>query len=119
MKFLKRVGIDLLKFVSIVAGYQPIIQEAAAGLPASIQSELALFTNIIQTVEGGVEKLKAAGTSITGAQKAVIAAPAISQVILSSLAMAGKEVADPVAFDAACVKLAGDWADVQNAIKMK
>lgn len=124
MNFLKRVGVDLLKAAGIVMGFQPLIQAVTQTLPQAAQNAIAVglsdfqqITNIVQTIEGGAAAVTAAGTTIAGPQKAILAGPAVAQAVLQSLALVGKKVKDPAAFQAACVKLAGAWADVQNAIE--
>ena len=109
--WLKTVGIELAKGLSIVSGIEPLVAGfLPAGSPAAaafnvVSKDLAEIGGIVTTVEGASAQMAlatstaaAAGTPLTSAQKIAMATPGVTQVILQSSLLAGKTIQDPTGF---------------------
>jgi hypothetical protein len=104
----------LAPFVNLVVPASK--QTAVQGVETTVESDLNLLNQSVMTAETTANTLAAGGTTLSGAQKAAIAAPAILQVFLNSEAMAGKKIANPAAAQAAAATIAGGIADFWNAV---
>lgn len=125
VSFLKKVGQVVAAGVGIAADVLPILSPlATALLPAKYQStattvESAVTSDIsiISGVVGSVESVSATLASpLTGPQKAVAVGAQLGPIFLASEAFAGKKIANPTAFNAAMVTIAGGFADAWNAV---
>jgi hypothetical protein len=126
--FLKKAGLVLTTVLQDAAiaipALQPFInltvpaskQPAVNTVITTAESEISLLSQSVMTAETTANTLAAGGTTLSGAQKAAIAAPAILQVFLNSEAMAGKKIANPAAAQAAAATIAGGVADFWNAV---
>lgn len=95
----------------------PASKQAAVNNDVTVaESEISLLSQSVMTAETTANTLAAGGTTLSGAQKAAIAAPAILQVFLNSEAMAGKKIANPAAAQTAAATIAGGIADFWNAV---
>jgi hypothetical protein len=126
VSFLKKAGQILSAGLPIAADVFPILapianlmvpagsQATAVKVETVTQSEIALMSASVFAAEkmGNVLTDK----TITGADKAKVAGADIFQIILNSVAMAGKPIADPAAAQTAAVGMAGNLADFWNAV---
>ena len=115
MNLLKKIGTIMLKATEIWIGFWPLVSATIPGSSAVVQTvskDLIQIADIIVQVESIGQALGTAGP-----QKAVAAAPLVAQVVMSSALMAHHQIADEAAFKAACVTIAGGFADLLNALK--
>jgi len=89
-------------------------QPKAQAVEATVSSELALMAQSVTQVETIVNV--AGMPTLSGAQKAAAAAPAILQVLENSVMMTGKKIANPAAASTAAATIAGGLADYLNAL---
>lgn len=115
MNFLKKFGQVVLKITQVAMGVGPLIQAAAPGSATAVSvvvAELQLLAGVIQQAEIFGQAL-----SLPGAQKLTAATPAVAQMILQSSIMAGRQIADPVKFQAGCQQMAAGMADILSSLK--
>ena len=114
MSFLKKLGSAILGGISIVTGFQPVVQSInprVGSLTTTVTSDLALVAAVIGQVEAMGQAL-----ALPGAQKLTAAAPLVAQVIMQSSLMTGKKINDEVLFQKACSEIAGGMADLLNSL---
>lgn len=125
VSFLKKAGQVIAAGVGIAADVLPILSPLAnALLPSKYQSTAAAVEtaavndiSMISGVVGSVEAVSATLTSpLTGPQKAAAVGAQLGPIFLASEAFAGKKIANPAAFNAAMVTIAGGFADAWNAV---
>jgi hypothetical protein len=115
MSFLKKLGGWVKMGVTAYLGFQQTAQlllPKHAALLGKVGSELAEAMDVIVTVEA-LGQLK----NLPGAEKAELAGPLVGNILLKSSILIDKKIADPAAFHAACIKIAGGLADVLNAVR--
>lgn len=119
MNWLKKIGMLAAQGLALIAGFAPIVERlnpSAAGVIATVVSDLEVFQGIIQSVEAGTAALAAAGTTLSGPQKLVLALPAFEQAVLSSQFFIGKKIQDEAKFKAAIGGIASNYVDLLNAL---
>ena len=114
MRFLKKIGLAILRGVGVVAQYAPY---ALAQIPPNtgIQAfDLSLgIGNIIIEIEAAIGAISAPDAK-SGEQKLAAATPLVAQVILRSALMAGSKF-DRELFMQGCRKITSGFADVVNS----
>ncbi len=125
--FLKKAGQLTIAAAPIAEQFMPILtpflnlalpqkSQAIAATGAKIESEVSLMSQSVMTAETIGNILISKGVGITGPQKAAAAGAGIMAILLNSEAMAGKQIADPVAAQTASANIAGGIADWWNAV---
>lgn len=114
MTFLSKLGGIIATVAGLFAGFGGVIQKqwpGSSGIIETVSKDIAEVGNIVAEVEA-FGQLK----GLSGADKAKMAGPLVAQVLLSGSLLSGKKIADPIAFQAACVTIAGGVADVLNSV---
>ena len=112
--FLKKAGTIILEGAQIFTGFAPLITATypkSAGAVTTISKDLAQVASVITDVEAFGQAL-----SLTGAQKLQAAAGPVSQVILDSSLLVGKQVANPALFKEGAQAIADGMAKILNSL---
>lgn len=114
MSFLKKLGGIIATVIGVFNGFAPVIQKQfpqTGGVLETVSKDMTEIANIVANVEafGQLQNL-------SGPDKAKVAGPLVAQVLLNSALLANKKIANPAAFNAACVTIAGGVADLLNSL---
>jgi hypothetical protein len=119
MNFLKKIGMAVANVAGIVSGYGPVL--AALTPTPKDDKAVAVIEDSLSQIRRVIVDVEAMGAvlAIKGPDKARAAAPAIAQIVLRSLALAGLAMDEAKAkeFAAASEKLGGAVADLLNCCK--
>jgi len=114
LTFLKKAGQIILQGAEIFTGFAPFLTTAypkSAGVVTTVSKDLTQISDAIVQAEAFGQAL-----SLPGAQKLQAAVGPVSQIILDSSIVSGKQVADPVLFKQGAQKIADGMADVLNSL---
>ena len=114
MTFLSKYGGLIVKGIGIALGVLPMVSTfypQTGGTVQVISKDLAEIMQIILNVEAMGQAL-----GLAGADKLRAAAPLIADIFKRSSVLAGKPIADEVAYFKACTVIAGGCADLLNAV---
>lgn len=114
MTFLKKLGSILSTVTGLFLGFAPVVQKAfpqTGGVIDTVSKDLSEIGAVVVNIEA-IGQLK----GLSGPDKAAAAGPLVAQIILNSTLVAGKKIADPAKFQAACATIAGGVADVLNSL---
>jgi len=112
--FLKKAGAIILQGVEIFSGIAPILTSKipnSSGAIQTVSKDLAQVAGVIMDVEAFGQAL-----GLAGPQKLTAAAGPVSQIILDSSLLAGKQINDPVLFKQGAQAIADGMAKVLNSI---
>lgn len=120
LSVIERILGDVGKGIAIFTGVEPMVYPS---LPLSAQSTLQQVTDDLTNIGKAVTS----ATAVTAAIKpgatvqdiAAAAAPLVAQVISTSELIAGKEVIDQVAFNAAVLQISAGITALLNSLKHK
>ena len=118
MSWLKTVGIDILKGITIATqiaqGIDPLVQNTSIGKPFNtVTSELGTVGNLVTIVESTANALGVA----SGPNKLAAVLPYVSSLVQSSELMAGKHVQDEAGFEAGCTDVINGVVKILNSVK--
>lgn len=123
MSLLQKIGQVLLKGTELIPGvgaYAQVIAGAIGGDQASaaVSAGVVKVDSTIEEIIQAVQIAEAMGTAISapGAQKATMAAPIVSQIMLRLAHAKGWKIANETKFNADCTALGGVVADIMNDI---
>lgn len=114
MSFLSKLGQIINIGEQLFLGFAPTLQQdfpKAGGVIQTISADLSAVGDLVTTGEA-IAQLK----GMSGADTAKALGPLVAQVILKSTLVAGKKIADQAKFNAACIAIGGDVADVLNSL---
>jgi len=105
MSFLTKVGTIINTGVKAVSVLGPTLA------PIGVSDTFVQIAHLITTIEAAGQAINA-----KGADKLLMAAPVVSQIVLQSDLMIGKNIADPKKFQTAVAGIASNMADLLNSI---
>jgi len=112
--FLKKVGQIILQGEQIFTGFAPVIQAAypkSSPVIQTVSKDLVQIASVITDTEAFGQAL-----SLPGAQKLTASVGPVSQIILDSSLLVGKQIANQALFQQGAQKIADGMADVLNSI---
>ncbi len=117
MSFLKKLGVALIEVGKVVPIGGPVLAALIPGtkddaIIAKATGTLDQLTNIIVTTEAIGAALK-----LDGQQKLTAATPLFAQAFLQSSILAGREIADPVAFKTGVDEAVAAYVKILNSFK--
>jgi hypothetical protein len=115
MTFLKKLGQFLAQAVALATGIGPLVAPyLGAGrtseIPGTVVNDLTQIAQIVTGVEAVMQ------TPGSGAQKLASATPLVLQILRSSQAFAGKQIANEALAEQGASKVVSGLADFMNAI---
>jgi hypothetical protein len=115
MTFLKKLGQFLAQAVALATGIGPLIepflgQGRASEVPATVVNDLTQIAQVVTSVEAVIQ------TPGSGAQKLASATPLVLQILRSSQAFAGKQIADEALAEKGASEVVQGVVDFMNAI---
>ena len=115
MGFLKKLGQVLLKATQIITGVGPFVT------PTEHHGKLELISDKLAEIERVVMHVEAFGQVLgtPGPDKARAAAPAVAQIILSSVLVGDRKIARPALFLEGATELGGAVAKILNSLDDK
>jgi len=115
MTFLKKLGQFLAQAVAIATGVGPLItpflgQGRASQVPGEVVNDLTQISQVVTSVEAVIQ------TPGSGAVKLASATPLVLQILRSSQAFAGKQIADEALAEKGAGEVVQGIVDFMNAI---
>jgi hypothetical protein len=114
LTFLKKAGQIILEGAQIFTGFAPFLTSAiphSQGLVTTVSKDLSQVADAVIQAEAIGQAL-----SLPGPQKLQAAAPLVSQILIDSSIVAGKQIAQPDLFKQGSQKIADGMADVLNSL---
>lgn len=114
VSFLEKFGVMVLQGMNLIPQVTTVL-ESSAGQPIPVLDKLSQIAALVKQAEVMISGVLGAGS---GPQKAKAIAPLVAQIVMSSELVAGKKIPPEkmAAFNAACLRIGSDVADILNCL---